>query len=581
MHIVAPRHPAVQYAHDVLDGAVPSCQLMRLAVERHFHDLAHAAEKGLWFDERAAALVCDAFELFPLPDGEHAGEPFRLQPWQAFVEWITFGWKRTDGRRRWLRRLLMVGSGNGKTTQFGVEAGVVAIGDGEPGAEIYFMAVDSDQALIPFNTLAVAIEDSPELAQIFQVFNSTNNHRILGPNRTIIRPLAKESRSIKSEGKRPHWVHSDEVHEYRDRRLHDVMLKKLLKRRQPMISYTTTADDGTPETLYEELYRYSVDVLEGWKSGAWEDDTFLALIYQIDDEDDPFAEDLDETAMLEIVAKANPNLGVSVNTDILIQQWQTGKKLESEKNSFLRYSCNRPATTTVREIKKEEWDACADESLQGDGWDRFDGWPCIGAFDLSTTRDLTGGCLYFFDPEADLHYYRYFAWMPEELLEENGQRDAVDYRTMARLGHLLTTPGAAIDEEVLLWWILQSTNRYQMVQWTFDPWHAKFMINVCQRHDVELVSFKQDIASYGEPVMHFLDEMRSRKMRHDGNPLIRIVATNMVTKASADGARIPSKKASRKRIDPVVAGIMCRGRAIVTPMEPPSSSWDGNVEVWA
>lgn len=52
---VAPLHPAMQYAADVLSGRVVVCRWVRLAVERHLRDLDEAEARGLWFDEEAAA----------------------------------------------------------------------------------------------------------------------------------------------------------------------------------------------------------------------------------------------------------------------------------------------------------------------------------------------------------------------------------------------------------------------------------------------------------------------------------------------------------------------------------------------
>ena len=88
-----------------------------------------------------------------------------------------------------------------------------------------------------------------------------------------------------------------------------------------------------------------------------------------------------------------------------------------------------------------------------------------------------------------------------------------------------------------------------------------------------LVKFLQDLRSFGAPTMHFLDEIESRVMRHDGNPLARWCASNVITKEDAHGNARPHKAASIRRIDPIVAAIMARGRAIVQPpnfFKPPS-----------
>ena len=47
--------------------------------------------------------------------GEWAGQPFDLQPWQQFVVGSVFGWKRSDGLRRFRTAYVEVARKNGKS----------------------------------------------------------------------------------------------------------------------------------------------------------------------------------------------------------------------------------------------------------------------------------------------------------------------------------------------------------------------------------------------------------------------------------------------------------------------------------
>src|SRR5512136_3365906 len=93
-------HPAEQYAKDVLDGTIVACKWVRLACERYFHDLEHGAERGLYFDREAAERKIHMTSLLKHSKGQWAGEYFRPEPWQQFIDWNVFGWKRADGARR-------------------------------------------------------------------------------------------------------------------------------------------------------------------------------------------------------------------------------------------------------------------------------------------------------------------------------------------------------------------------------------------------------------------------------------------------------------------------------------------------
>ena len=607
MHIVEPKHPAMQYAYDVLDGKISAGRLVRLAVERDLHDRSTCKSRGLWFDDKAAATALRWFPLCKQYHGEFAGKPLELQPWQQWITWVTYGWKRRNGTRRWAERWLEVGSGNGKTTFMAADALLGLVGDGEQGAEVYPVAVQLDQAMILWNAAKLMVLQSEGLKKHLEVYDAINNRRILyRRTNSYMVPLARMSRTSSVEGKLPHRIYFDEVHEYKDRKQYDVLRKKMVKRRQPMATCMTTAGDDEPETLYEELHDYAVDVLEGWREGEFVDDAFFAYVAAIDDEDDPFAEGVTRDDMLEMILKANPNLGVSVRIDPVVEHWQRGCKVDSQRSTFLRYTCNRRCSTVEREISTEEWDACRVENLD---WESFNEVPSIGAIDLSSTRDLTALTQLFArrgwvvqdptgdrrviwpgDPEADemdrppimLWAYRFFTWLPRENLEINRDRDRVPYDQWARQGWLELTPGNQIDDETISQRVQELSERCNMLQWTSDPWHTKFLVNSLQRAGgPEIVQFLQDLKTFGEPVMLFLDEMRSGRMIHDGNPVARWCATNLITKEDSHANRIPHKRASKKRIDPIVAAMMARGRAIVLDVDAtPDEPWDGKIEFW-
>ena len=582
MQIIDKSRPlAVQYAHDVLDGRVTVGRLVRLAVERDLHDQRTAADRGLVFDTAEAERRVRWFNLCKQIDGEFEGKPLILEPWQAWFTWVSFGWRRTDsGFRRFRRRWLEVGSGNGKTTWMAADALGMLVADGESGAEVYPCATHRDQAKILWDASARMIEQSDGLSAHVKLFDSVNNQRIVFPARhAFMVPLGRDSKSSSVEGKKPAAIYFDEVHEYRDRKQWNVLHKKMLKRRQPLSTAMTTADDGEPETLYEDIHEYCVAVLEGWQHDDFIDDEQLAVIYAIDDDDDPYAPGLTEDDFLAMMQKANPNLGVNIRTEDLVSDWRRGEKDANVKASLLRFSCNRRTSTNVREISAEEWDACADRSID---WDDFRDDRCVAAFDLSSTQDLTSiAVLYWHDGRP---CYRWRTFLPEERLKIKCEQDLVPYDQWAEQGWLELTPGSQIDDETISKAIGEIHDECAPAQWAADMAHAKFVCNVVHReHGIEVVSFKQDLLTFGEPVMHFLDEMRAGKMRHDGNPLVRWCATNAVTKEDAYSNRQFHKRASKKRIDPIVAAAMARGRAIVLdfsgPAPPPP--WDGTIEMWS
>lgn len=134
------KHPAIAYAHGVRDGEIPAGKMVRLAVERYLRDVEDGAARGLRFDRAAAQHAIDFFGFLRHSKGEWAGQPFVLEPWQQFIIWNLFGWKRSDGLRRFRTAYVSVARKNGKSQMAAGIGLYLMAADGEPGAEIYSAA---------------------------------------------------------------------------------------------------------------------------------------------------------------------------------------------------------------------------------------------------------------------------------------------------------------------------------------------------------------------------------------------------------------------------------------------------------
>lgn len=551
------------YIGGVLSGEICVGVYTRLAVERHIHDLTRQgdADFPFYFDEAAGQHVIDFYAFCPHVEGELAGRPFEPLPWQQFVDLVSFGWKRkSDGMRRFSERWEEVARGNGKSFWTACTQLYFLVGDGEPGAKVYAAATKEDQAALVWGMAAEIGKQSADLSAVLKISDSVNNRLIIVPGTfAFFRPLGGDSKT--ADGLNPHAVSNDEVHEHRNRRLYSKLKTAMGKRRQPMLTNITTAGEDAGETIYEELRDHAVRVLEGWRDGSFVDDRFFAVIYAIDDEDDPF----DEATW----AKANPSLGfpgTGVKIEYLREIASRATHEPEVRRDFLRMHCGRRASSVTRAIPLDVWDACAGYP---DGtaidWETHLGRACILAVDLSSTRDLTSLCQ-LFPPDEDYPFwlYRWFNWLPTENLIKKCEEDNVPYDRWARDGFLSLTEGNQVDELAVVRKIQELHATHQVLQVTNDPWHAVQLANTLQRENgIDMVGYRQDLKNFGAAVMHFLDEIFTGRLRHDGNPLVRWTAGNVVTKEDADGNRRFHKKLSKRRIDPMTSASMARGRALV------------------
>ena len=136
------------YVESVLTGRRVAGRLERNACERYQSDLIARDEMGVTFDQELADMACDFFPLLIHTTGEYDGQAFELAPFQRFVVWNLFGFRRKkDNLRRFRRAFISMARGNGKSP-FAAALLLMLFGfdnPHEPRAACYTVATKRDQ----------------------------------------------------------------------------------------------------------------------------------------------------------------------------------------------------------------------------------------------------------------------------------------------------------------------------------------------------------------------------------------------------------------------------------------------------
>ena len=85
------------FVNGVLDGSIPSCKMVRRAVERFMDDLKR---KDLYFDQAIFGKFCKFSRQFKHYKGALAGQFFEPEDWQLFVFANCIGLRRVSSGRR-------------------------------------------------------------------------------------------------------------------------------------------------------------------------------------------------------------------------------------------------------------------------------------------------------------------------------------------------------------------------------------------------------------------------------------------------------------------------------------------------
>lgn len=533
-----------------------------------------------YFDEAAADKACDFFPTFLTHHiGEFAGQSFELLDYQRLLlVRPVFGWMRVeDGTRRFRFVFVFVPKGNGKSP-WGSGTGLyLARCDQEPGAEVYAVAGDKDQAKVVHETAKIMVEQSADLAEMCEVLKDS----IYFPEtRSFYKVLSSDASG--KHGRRPHGIVFDELHNQRNRQLYEALRKSMVKRRQPLLLMMSHAGDDDETICYEE-YEHAKHVL----SGKSKDETYLPVIFEAGPKEDWSDE--------RVWKKANPGYGITINPAGFAAECRAAQDEPRKRNDFLRYNLNRWVGQAVAWIPIEWWDACQDQLD-----DKVLGTlACAGGLDMAQKIDLAAFVVTFKQPlesgikvevvaeneagqearhEISLNYrihVRPFFWLPEATVVDRAKEGFDLYQTWQEAGLLKVTEGATIDYDVIRKDIVEIGERYPLLKQGeigYDPAFATdIAAKLRDKAGFQTAEVLQNYSHMNEPCHVFEALVKAGRVVHDGHRVLRWNVENVAVKRDDAGRVRPVKpKRATKKIDGVVATLMGLSRFLAPEEAQPS-----------
>jgi phage terminase large subunit-like protein len=544
-------HAGIEWAKGVISGRHVACRYVRLACQRHFDDLERARDKTTpWvFDPQAAERALEFIQLLPHAKGEWAfkRQLITLEPWQKFGLACTFGWKRRkDGKRRFRESYWEVSRKNGKSViAAGVALTMFCI-DGEFGAEVYSGATTEKQAWEVFRPARLMVKRSPQLVEAAGIeVNASNLNRPADGSR--FEPLIGDP----GDGSSPSCAIIDEYHEHQTARLYETMLTGMGARKQPLMFIITTAGFDTQGPCYDKR-RQLIEALEG----SAPDDELFGWVFTIDEGDD--------WASPDVLAKANPNMGVSVYQEYLISQQQKAVKNASFQNTFKTKHLNVWVTARSAYFNMESWRDCEDKTLN---LEDFEGQECWMALDLASKTDICARInLFSRDIGGKRHYYsiepRFY--LPDDTIQYGRERSMVErYQRWVNEGYLTATDGAEVDFGQVEAELLADSQRFAVREVPHDPWGAFQIAHRLEDAGLVPVKIPQQTQHLSPPMKELNAAILSGRFHHDGNPVLTWMMGNVTAKEDANENVFPRKERNESKIDGAVALIMGINRAMV------------------
>jgi phage terminase large subunit-like protein len=554
-----------RYAERVVSGEIVAGELVRLACRRFLHDIEHGAERGVYFNESRAQHILDFYNFVPHVKGHLTGKPIDLMDWHIFILINLFGFViplideitskivlDDDGDPVYVRRFRTaydeVARKNAKSTLSSGIGLYMTGADGEGGAEVYSAATTRDQARIVFDDAKRMIKLAAKtLGRLFGS-NKLNIHQERSGSK--FEPVASEANNL--DGLNIHCGIVDELHAHKTRDVWDVLETATGARLQSLIFAITTAGFNKEGICYEQR-DYAIKVLQNFDNPdllSIKDDSYFALIYTLDKDDDPF----DEANW----PKANPGLGVCKRWDDMRRLAKKAKEQVSARVNFFTKHLNIWVQGEQAWMDMARWEKCRDS------WESSDSasWPMWLGVDLANKIDISAAVKVWLAPNGDIYTKSRF-WIPEGRLEACSRQQAELYKKWNEAGYLEFTDGDVVDhalikEETLAWAGGDSMNEL-----AYDPWSAtQFGLSVAAE-GAPVVEVAQTVKNLSEAMKESEAKVYAGRLHHDGNPVMTWMMSNITVKPDKNENIFPNKSTPENKIDGPVAMFIAMSRLLV------------------
>lgn len=520
------------YYQAIIDGSVVVGKYVRMLYEY----IVKGLEQKLFFYDhkkaRAAILFVEGFCHHH--EGALAPGRIKLELWQKALVSLIFGIVDDTGARQFREIFVVIARKNGKTLLAAAIAAYCTFLDGEYGGRIYFTAPKLEQAALCFEAYHQMILQEPELNAMAQ---KRRTDIYVAQNNTTAKALAFSAK--KSDGLNVSLAVADEVASWagdQGLKFYEVIKSSFGARRQPLLLAMTTSgyiNDG----IYDELVKRATRFL----LGDSKERRLLPLLYMIDD--------VTKWNDINELRKANPNLGVSVSVDYMLEEIAVAEGSLSKRSEFLcKYCCVKQNSSTAW-LRSEDIEKCTGEHLELADFKRC---YAVGGIDLSRTTDLTSCCAVI-QKDGKLHVFSKF-FLPREKIDEATARDGLPYRAYIQRGILQESGDNFVDYRDCFEWFRALVEKYQIyvLKVGYDRYSAQYLV--------------QDLANYGfhvddvyqgnnlSPVINEVEGLiKNGDVRIGDNDLLRVHFLDSALKTEAE--------TMKRRLIKVSAGVHIDGMA--------------------
>lgn len=475
------------------------------------------SDQFFFFDQKKANRAIKFIETF-CHHCEGRDDLLRLELWQKACVSVIFGVVGADGLRQFREIVIVVSRKNGKTLFAAAIIAYCVYLDGEYGAKVFCVAPKLDQADLVYSAFWQTIQKEPELAQLIK---KRKSDYYIEETNSSVKKIAFNAK--KSDGFNPHLTICDEIASWpgdQGLKQYEVMKSALGARKQPIILSISTSG-YINEGIYDELIKRSTRFL----LGDSKERRLAPFLYMIDD--------IQKWNDINELRKSNPNLGVSVSVDYLIEEIAVAEQSLSKKAEFLTKYCNIKQNSSQAWLPSDAVERASGVSLS---LEDFRGCYCVGGIDLSRTTDLTSCCAVI-EKNKKLYVFSKF-FLPAEKLEEATARDGLPYAAYVQRGILKLSGDNFVDYHDCFNWFKLLIEKYQIypLKTGYDRYSSQYLVQ-----DMKQYGFHMDDVFQGfnlTPVIRDTEGLvKDGTFCIGNNDLLKVHLLNAAIKTEAESER--------------------------------------------
>lgn len=530
---------AYNYAYDVTSDKVIANSYVKKQCQKFLDDMdkcENDEEYPYFFDFDEIELIEGILSLLSFASGVGvAGLPLLtgIADFQCFILVNFFGFKHKDNpsKRKIETLVLLIARKNAKTFISSLIILLLMILD-DDYSEFYSVSVDSTLSGIVKKELKQILEKS----QIKHHFEQKYNRITFKSNQNFYMNLHGDADRL--DGRKISGAILDECGLYEDMGLINAMETGAMASVNRSFVFISTAYE-TDSLVFKSKIEYVEKVLDE----QIDDESIFGLLYRAEN---PLEWDTDKA-----IFEANPICAVSKShLDYLKKQREKAKNIPEQLNAYKTKHLNifLPKLASESYINIDDFKKCKADI-------DFANKDVVIGLDLSASTDTTAVSIVWKDD--DNYFASAKAFIPNESALLKEKMDKVPYRHYEEKGYCHICTDRVVNFNEIREYILEIAGICNVKAICYDRQFSNMLIQQLENDGFDCIQIAQSFTGLTNATRQFREDVLNKKFFYKENKLLEIHLCNTKLISNSSEQIIPSKKASRGRIDIIASIINC------------------------